>query len=116
MRLISSGDDAEAVVGEAHDLGKDMFQMDPHIPLCRTEVSLSSFVGGVDAWSLERQIKLVPVTLLEVEGCSITTLTILGLNMRHVQHHGWSLGSQKTSIDHECRIVKCPGPALQKAL
>ena len=76
--------------------------MDPYIPLLQNRSqSHRFFVGGVDAWSLECQVKLVPVTLLEVEGCSITTLAILGLDMRHVQHHGWSLGSQKTSIDRE---------------
>lgn len=43
--------------------------------------------------------RYLPVTLLEVEGCSITTLAILEFYIRHVQHYRRSFGSQQTSIN-----------------
>lgn len=47
----------------------------------------------------------IPVTLLEVGGCSITTLAVVGLYMLdHPQHHARVLRSHKRFIDCDDRI------------
>ena len=95
--LTSSVDGGEVASGEAQSSGMEIYQMDRRIPLSHDRSqSHSSF--RANAWTLRWQGRQLPVTLLERDGCSIITLAVLKLYIRHFQYCAVSSGSQRLSI------------------